>query len=60
MLDATTRGGAHCKINENIFISLIIECSLNIITAKQAVFPGIKNWIWPETAFSETPDSNHI
>ena len=29
-------------------------------TAKQAVFPGTKNWMWPETAFSETPDSNQI
>ena len=27
------------------------------LTAKQAVFPGITNWIWPDTAFSLTPDS---
>lgn len=27
------------------------------LTAKQAVFPGITNWMWPDTAFSLTPDS---
>lgn len=27
------------------------------LTAKQAVFPGMTNWIWPDTAFSLTPDS---
>jgi len=26
--------------------------------AKQAVAPGTKSWMWPETASSETPDSS--
>lgn len=28
--------------------------------AKQAVSPGTNNWIWPETAFSETPAKNSL
>lgn len=31
-----------------------------LLTAKQAVSPGEINWIWPETAFSDTPDSNQF
>lgn len=27
-------------------------------TAKQAVSPGTSSWIWPDTAFSDTPDSS--
>jgi len=30
------------------------------LTAKQEVWPGCTNWMWPETAFSLTPDSNQI
>jgi len=30
------------------------------LTAKHEVWPGWTNWIWPETAFSLTPDSNQI
>lgn len=30
------------------------------LTAKQAVSPGTMNWICPDTAFSDTPDSNQV
>lgn len=31
-----------------------------LLTAKHAVTPGSMNCIWPETAFSATPDSNQL
>ena len=75
MFEATTNGGAHCKntrcysfclIEQNMVLEIFNSIynqnmySIKILTAKQAVSPGTRNWMWPETAFSETPDSNQI
>jgi len=63
MLEATTKGGAHYiknkEGNEGFygFFKTIPNISF---TAKQAVLPGMRNWMCPETAFSDTPDSNQI
>jgi len=47
--------------------SLLIACSSPEFAttsggaqAKQADSPGTKCWIWPDIAFSLTPDSNQI
>ena len=35
----------------------ILVYNVITLTAKQAVFPGTMHWMWPDTAFSLTPDS---
>lgn len=62
MFDATTSGGAHCVTNWGQSTSLSDRFYKEQIgrTAKQAVCPGMRNWMCPDTAFSETPDSNQI
>ena len=40
-----------------VFSSMLEATTKGGAQAKHAVSPGIKNWMWPETAFSLTPDS---
>lgn len=61
----------HGLIETNLGKSVRIENTLNFTkdkfiigvrthTAKHAVSPGMRNCMWPVTAFSLTPDSNHF
>uniref|UniRef100_A0A2M3ZR12 Putative secreted peptide n=1 Tax=Anopheles braziliensis TaxID=58242 RepID=A0A2M3ZR12_9DIPT len=42
----------------SVFSSMFSATTSGGAQAKQAVSPGRKNWMCPETAFSDTPDSN--
>ena len=47
-------------LQHEIILKLIdFAVDMELLTAKQAVSPGTMNCMWPDTAFSDTPDSNH-
>lgn len=51
---------AHTPSRFSVFSSILLATTKGGAHAKHAVSPGTRNWIWPDTAFSETPLSNQV